>query len=191
MSWATRAALLTAVATLWSRGGSFAAGNDETIAFLRDGDVWTTHADGAEQARLTTFGDVGALAWSSRGGGLAFGRPNEVWVMDETGRGQRLVARTEYTGELYKETYRLVAARPHAPQSIRLVPSFAWLSDRDSPERQTSPNSHETLSSSVAEVHPGLSRFTHLAVPPGTPHPSRQAEPSVGARRAAPLAAQC
>ena len=86
-------------------------------------------ADGSEQTQRTSFGDVGYVAWSPRGGGLAFGRPNQIRVMDRAGRGQRLVARTQYTEQLYEDTYRLLALRPRALPSIRLVPSFTWLPD--------------------------------------------------------------
>ncbi|OFW66585.1 MAG: hypothetical protein A2Y74_01800 [Actinobacteria bacterium RBG_13_63_9] len=50
------------------RGGSAPTGSQLPLAFVRDGDIWMVNADGADERRLTDWGDVQDFDWAPGGG---------------------------------------------------------------------------------------------------------------------------
>jgi TolB protein len=145
---------LTAVAGAADPGGSAA----ETVAFVRQGNIWVARVDGTGERRLTDFGVCGGPAPSPDGKQVAFHCRGDQNIYPDTGFGQIYLVETA-GGEPRKMKYDGILAAEHpafSPDGKSLV--FVGLSEVRKQGKEDEAQVFATMSVSIADIQSGKTR---------------------------------
>ncbi|HEX7539388.1 MAG TPA: hypothetical protein VF358_03710 [Syntrophales bacterium] len=142
---------LTAVAGAADPGGSAA----ETVAFVRQGNIWVARVDGTGERRLTDFGVCGGPSLSPDGKQAAFHCRAEKDLYPDTGFGQIYLVETA-GGEPRRMKYAGILAAEHpafSPDGKSLV--FVGLSEVRKQGKEDEAQVFATMSVSIADIQTG------------------------------------
>ena len=135
--------------------GSSAA---ETVAFVRQGNIWVARVDGTGERRLTDFGVCGGPALSPDGKHAAFHCRGDQDIYPDTGFGQIYLVETA-GGEPRRLKFEgvLAAERPaFSPDGKSLV--FVGLSEVKKKGKDDEAQIFATMSVSIADIQSGKTR---------------------------------
>jgi len=127
----------------------------ETIAFVRQGDIWTAKADGTGERRLTTLGACGGPSLSPDGRQVAFHCRGASDVHPDTGFG-RIYLIEAAGGEPKPLRFEGIQAAEHpsfSPDGRSLV--FVGLSEARKEGKDEDVQVHATMSVSVGHIQSG------------------------------------
>jgi Tol biopolymer transport system component len=151
---------LAVVVTLLSlAAGACAADNGdsaaETVAFVRQGNIWVAKVDGTGERRLTDFSVCGGPALSPDGKQVAFHCRGEQDLLPDTGYGQiYLIATAGAEPRRLKFEGVLAAEHPSfSPDGKRLV--FVGLSEVKKQGKEGEAQVHATMSVAIADLQTG------------------------------------
>jgi Tol biopolymer transport system component len=146
--------VLTAAAGAADSGGSAA----ETVAFVRQGNIWVAKVDGTGERRLTDFSACGGPALSPDGKQVAFHCRGEQGLLPDTGFGQIYLAEAA-GGEPRRLKFEGVLAAEHpsfSPDGKSLV--FVGLSEVKKQGKEGEAQVHATMSVAIADLQTGKTR---------------------------------
>jgi len=145
------------VALTGSMSGTALAENSaaDTVAFVRQGDIWVAKVDGVGQRRLTDFGDCGRPALSADSKQVAFHCRTEKDLYPDTGFGQIYLAET-----LDRKSHRMKFDGILAAEDPTFTPdgkslAFAGLSEVRKQGNEDAVQIHATMSVSIADLQTG------------------------------------
>src|SRR5512136_2046958 len=154
---------LAAVAAMLSWAASAGAADTEnpsaeTIAFVRQGDIWIARVDGTGERRLTDFGACSGPALSSDGKQEAFHCRGEKDIYPDTGFGQIFLVETA-GGEPRRMKFDGILAAEHpafSPDGKSLV--FVGLSEVKKKGKDDEAQVFATMSVGIADIQSGKTR---------------------------------
>jgi Tol biopolymer transport system component len=127
----------------------------ETVAFVRQGNIWVAKIDGTGLRRLTEFSACGGPALSPDGRQVAFHCRADKDIYPDTGFGQIYLVEAA-GGEPRRLTFEGIHAAEHpsfSPDDRRIV--FVGLSDVQKQGKEGDAEVHATLSVSIADLQTG------------------------------------
>jgi Tol biopolymer transport system component len=147
------AALLSVTGVLYAADSAGPAA--ETIAFVRQGNIWVANVDGTGLRRLTDFSTCGGPALSPDGKQVAFHCRSEKDIYPDTGFGQLYLVEAA-GGEPRRLSFEGVLAAEHpsfSPDGKKIV--FVGLSEVRKQGKEEEAQIHATLSVSIADLKTG------------------------------------
>jgi len=153
-------AVVAAVLSLAAAAGAADAEGSaaETVAFVRQGNIWVARVDGTGERRLTDFGVCGGPALSPDGKHAAFHCRGDQDIYPDTGFGQIYLVETA-GGEPRRLKFEgvLAAERPaFSPDGKSLV--FVGLSEVKKKGKDDEAQIFATMSVSIADIQSGKTR---------------------------------
>jgi Tol biopolymer transport system component len=150
-------AAVAAMLSLAAAAGAAVAENPsaETIAFVRQGNIWVARVDGTGERRLTDFGACGGPALSPDGKQAAFHCRGDQDVHPDTGFGQIYLVETS-GGEPRRMKFDGILAAEHpafSPDGKSLV--FVGLSEVKKEGKDEDVQVRATLSVSIGDIQTG------------------------------------
>ncbi len=127
----------------------------ETIAFVRQGNIWAAKIDGTGPHRLTDFSACGGPALSPDGKQVAFHCRAEKDIYPDTGFGQIYVVETA-GGEPRRLSFEGILAAEHpsfSPDGKKII--FVGLSQFRKQGKQEEVQVHATMSVSIGDLQIG------------------------------------
>ncbi len=127
----------------------------ETVAFVRQGDIWIAKADGTGQRRLTDFGDCGGPALSADARQVAFSCRSEKDLYPDTGFGQIYLVETAGSKPRKVKFDGILAAEHPGFSSDGKSLVFVGLSEVQKQGKEEEAQVYATMSISIADLQTG------------------------------------